>query len=41
MILIKNGKIYTMTGEIIDGGSILIHKGKIMEVGQNINEPSD
>ncbi|HCS72561.1 MAG TPA: amidohydrolase, partial [Clostridiales bacterium] len=41
MILIKNGKIYTMAGEVIDGGSILINNGKIIEVGNNINEPSD
>lgn len=37
MILIKNGKIKTMTGEDIDSGCILIgDNGKILEIGTDI-----
>ena len=41
MILIKNGKIYTMAGDVIEGGSILIKEGKIAEVGVDIIAPLD
>ncbi len=41
MIFIKNGKIYTMAGEVIENGSILIKNGKIQEVGKNIIPPLD
>lgn len=41
MILIKNGKIYTMAGEVIENGSILIKDGKIAEVGKDIIAPLD
>ena len=41
MLLIKNGKIYTMAGEIIENGSILIKEGKIIEVGKDIIAPLD
>lgn len=41
MILIKNGKIYTMAGEVIENGSILIKNGKIAEVGKDIIAPLD
>lgn len=34
MILIKGGKVFTMEGEILDGGFVLIEKGKISKVGQ-------
>lgn len=34
MILIKNGKIHTMEGEILENGYVLIEKGKIKEVGE-------
>ncbi len=37
MILIKNGKILTMAGMTYDPGSLLIHDGKIHEVGKEIN----
>ena len=40
MLLIKNGRIYTMSGEIIENGSILIKDGKIEEVGGNIDAPA-
>ncbi|TZE82579.1 amidohydrolase [Calorimonas adulescens] len=37
MILLKNGNIYTMAGEVIEGGDILINDGRIVEVGRNID----
>lgn len=39
MILIKNAKIYTMAGDVIENGSILIKDGKIEEVGKDIIAP--
>lgn len=39
MILIKNGKIFTMAGQVIENGSILIKDGKIEEVGTDIIAP--
>ena len=41
MIFIKNGIIYTMAGETIENGSILIKNGKIVEVGRDIIAPLD
>lgn len=41
MIFVKNGKIYTMAGEVIENGSILIKEGKIVEVGKDIIAPLD
>lgn len=41
MILIKNGHIYTMAGQIIENGSILIDGDKIVEVGKDIVAPLD
>ncbi len=41
MLLIKNGKIYTMEGKTYDRGSILIEDGKIKEVGEHIVAPLD
>ncbi|EOD00401.1 amidohydrolase [Caldisalinibacter kiritimatiensis] len=41
MLLIKNGTIYTMAGEIIENGSILIENGKIKEIGKDIVAPLD
>jgi imidazolonepropionase-like amidohydrolase len=34
MLLIKNGKIYTMVGNVYEKGYILIDNGKIIKVGQ-------
>ena len=34
MMLIKGGKVFTMEGEILDRGFVLIEKGKITKVGQ-------
>ncbi len=41
MLFIKNGKIYTMTGEIIENGSILVEDGKIKAIGKDVIAPSD
>ena len=41
MLFIKNGNIFTMAGDIIGGGSILIKDGKIEEVGKDIVAPLD
>lgn len=41
MLLIKNGYIYTMKGQVIEGGSILIDEGKIVEIGKDIVAPLD
>ncbi|WMJ79087.1 amidohydrolase [Clostridium sp. MB40-C1] len=41
MILIENGKIYTMTGKNYINGSVLIHEGKIIDVGEKISVKND
>ncbi len=41
MLLIKNGLVYTMAGEVIENGCILIKNGKIAEVGKDIHSPAD
>ena len=41
MLFIKNAKIYTMAGEIIEGGCILVENGKIKEVGTDLVAPLD
>jgi imidazolonepropionase-like amidohydrolase len=41
MIFIKNGRIFTMTGGVIEKGSILIDDGKIIEVGKDLVAPLD
>jgi imidazolonepropionase-like amidohydrolase len=41
MLLIKNGTILTMASDIIENGEVLIDKGKIIKVGQNINVSSN
>jgi imidazolonepropionase-like amidohydrolase len=38
MILIKNGKIYTMEGEVLENYDLLIRHGKIENIGKNIPE---
>lgn len=37
MILIKNGTVLTMAGEIIENGEVLIDDGKILKVGKNLS----
>lgn len=39
MLLIRNGKIYTITEGILEKSSILIENGKIKEIGENISVP--
>ncbi len=41
MLIIKNGKIITMSGKIIEKGSILIEEGKIKDIGEEIVAPLD
>lgn len=41
MLFIKNAKVYTMAGEIIEGGCILVENGKIKEVGTDLVAPLD
>ena len=43
MIIIQNGKVFTMVGEIVDPGIIVIENGKIISVGKNspTNYPTD
>ena len=38
MLLIKNGKIFTMEGEVLENASILIENGKIKEIGENLSD---
>lgn len=40
-LLLKNGKIITIAGEMIDGGDILIRAGKITAVGKGLQAPLD
>ena len=41
MLFIKNGLIYTMAGDAIENGSILIKDGKIENLGQDLEAPND
>ncbi|SHJ67411.1 amidohydrolase [Paramaledivibacter caminithermalis] len=41
MLLIKNGKVFTMEGKIFERASILVEDGKIKEIGENIVAPLD
>lgn len=41
MIFIKNGHIYTMAGQVLENGSILIKDGKIVEVGNDLLAPEN
>lgn len=41
MIFIKNGHIYTMAGEVMENGCILIKDGKILEVGKDLKAPEN
>ena len=41
MLFIKNGHIFTMAGEIIERGNILIKDGKILEIGKDLIAPLD
>lgn len=41
MRAIVRGKIYTMAGSILDGGTVLIEAGKIAAVGADLSIPAD
>lgn len=41
MIHIKNGKLFTMAGGVIEKGSILIEDGKIVAIGDKVEAPKD
>ncbi len=41
MLFIKNAKIFTMAGEVIENGSILVEDGKIKEIGTDLVAPLD
>lgn len=41
MLFIKNGKVFTMEGKIYERASILIDRGKIKELGENVVAPLD
>lgn len=40
-MLIKNGKIITMTGKVYENGCILIKDGKIIEISEHIEEKNE
>ena len=40
-LLVKNGTILTGTGEVVDGGSVLIRDGKIAAVGRDLEVAGD
>lgn len=41
MLFIKNGKVFTMENGILDGASILIENGKIIDIGYDLKESED
>ncbi|HHU42720.1 MAG: amidohydrolase [Bacillota bacterium] len=41
MILIKNGRVFTMSGKVFDRGEVLIENNKIKAVGENLNAPKE
>ena len=41
MLAIKNARIITMAGDVIESGDILISDGKILDVGTNLDIPKD
>ena len=41
MLVIKGGKVVTVTGETINGGVVAVDKGKIVFVGKEYDAPSD
>lgn len=41
MILIKNGKLYTMADKVYEKGSILVENGRIVAIGENLDVPED
>lgn len=41
MLVIKNGKIYTMAGTILEKASIIVKNKKIVEIGTDLEIPAD
>lgn len=41
MLALTNGKIYTITGEVIEGGIVLVEDGKIFAVGKEVDIPKE
>lgn len=41
MKVIRNGKVYTMAGDIFEKADILVEEGKIVAIGQDLDIPSD
>ncbi|HSN58743.1 MAG TPA: amidohydrolase, partial [Clostridiaceae bacterium] len=41
MLLIKNGKVLTMAGEIYEKGDVLIEEGKIAAVAESLDAAAD
>ena len=39
-LLIKNGTVLTVTHGVIQNGSVLVHNGKIAQIGANIAAPA-
>ncbi|HZK18662.1 MAG TPA: amidohydrolase [Clostridia bacterium] len=39
MLAIVGGKIYTMEGQPLESGAVLVDEGKVVEVGENISVP--
>jgi imidazolonepropionase-like amidohydrolase len=39
MLVIKNGKIFTITNGVIDKGTIIVDEGKIVDVGTDVQVP--
>ncbi|MCL5677447.1 MAG: amidohydrolase, partial [Firmicutes bacterium] len=40
MLAIKDARIYTITGGVIERGTILVEGGKIVAVGPNVKVPA-
>src|SRR5688572_1612681 len=40
-VAIVNGKIYTMTGETIERGSVIMENGRITAVGKDVKVPAN
>jgi len=41
LLAIKGGKILTITGGVIEGGTVLVDGGKIVKVGKRIKVPEE
>jgi imidazolonepropionase-like amidohydrolase len=41
MLALKNGRVYTMTGKVLERGTVLIDEGKIISVGEELDIPNE